>query len=86
VNHIATVEPSAPRENYSLLIIGDSNVDEDSGEVNGDCGDGDGDQWRWLRGHFPVLAGYQNRDFCSLKFIGGGGGAAKLLWKFCQLF
>jgi hypothetical protein len=29
--------------NYSLLIIGDSKVDGDGDEVNGDCGDGDGD-------------------------------------------
>jgi hypothetical protein len=29
--------------NYSLLIIGDSNVDGDGGEVDGDSGDGDGD-------------------------------------------
>jgi hypothetical protein len=30
------VEPSAPGENYSLLIMGDSNDDEDGGEVDGD--------------------------------------------------
>jgi hypothetical protein len=30
------VEPSASGENYSLLIIGDSNIDGDGGEVNGD--------------------------------------------------
>jgi hypothetical protein len=29
--------------NYSLLIIGDSTVDGDGGEVDGDGGDGDGD-------------------------------------------
>jgi hypothetical protein len=40
------VEPSAPGENYSPLIIGDSKVDGDGGEVDGDGGDGmetDGD-------------------------------------------
>jgi hypothetical protein len=42
---------------YSLLIIGDSKVDGDGGEVDGDGRDSDGDRWRWLRGHFPVLAG-----------------------------
>jgi hypothetical protein len=36
------VEPSAPGENYSLLIMGDSNVDGDGGEVDGDGGGGDG--------------------------------------------
>jgi hypothetical protein len=42
VNHIATVEPSALGENYSLLIMGDNNVDGDGGEVDGDGGGGDG--------------------------------------------
>jgi hypothetical protein len=37
----------------------------------------DGDQWRWLRGHFPVPAGCRNRDFCAPKFVGGGGGATE---------
>jgi hypothetical protein len=78
VNHIATVEPSAPGENYSLLIIGDSKVDGDGSEVDGDGGDRDGYQWRWLRGHFPVLAGCQNRDFYLPKFVDGGGGATEL--------
>jgi hypothetical protein len=64
--------------NYSLLIIGDSKVDGDDGEVDGD---GDGDRWRWLRGHFPILAGCRNGDFCPPKFISGGGGAAELFWE-----
>jgi hypothetical protein len=29
--------------NYSLLIIGDSKVDGDGGEIDGDSKDGDGD-------------------------------------------
>jgi hypothetical protein len=41
MNHIATVEPSAPGENYSLLVMGDGNVEEDGGEVDGDGGGGD---------------------------------------------
>ena len=36
------------------------------GISNGD-GDGGGDRWRWLRGHFPVPAGCRNRDFLSPK-------------------
>jgi hypothetical protein len=76
------VEPSAPGENYSLLIIGDSKVDGAGGEVDGDGKDGDGDGWRWLRGHFPVPAGCWNRDFCPLKFVFDGGGAAELFWEF----
>ncbi|KAK1650346.1 hypothetical protein QYE76_068151 [Lolium multiflorum] len=36
MNHIATVEPSASGDNYSLLIMGDSNGDEDGGGVDGD--------------------------------------------------
>jgi hypothetical protein len=35
------INPSAPGENYSLLIIGDNNVGGDGGEVNGDGGGGD---------------------------------------------
>ena len=34
------------------------------GISNGD-GDGGGDRWRWLRGHFPVPAGCRNRDLLS---------------------
>jgi hypothetical protein len=71
--------------NYSLLIIGDSKIDGDGGEVNGDGGDGDGDRWRWLQGHFPVPAGCRNSDFCPPKFVDGGGGATKLFWKFRRL-
>jgi hypothetical protein len=37
-------------------------------------GDGSG-------GHFPIPAGYRNRDFCLPKFVGGGGRAVKLLWE-----
>jgi hypothetical protein len=37
------VEPSAPGENYSLLIMGDINVDGDDGGVDGDGGGVDGD-------------------------------------------
>jgi hypothetical protein len=35
MNHIATGRALSPRENYSLLIIGDSNGDEDGGGVDG---------------------------------------------------
>jgi hypothetical protein len=38
--------------------------------------------WDVTRGHFPVPAGCRNRDFCPPKFVGGGGGATKLFWKF----
>jgi hypothetical protein len=71
--------------NYSLLIIGDSKVDGDGGEVNGDSRDGDGDRWRWLWGHFPIPAGCRNRDFCPPKFVDSGGGDAELFWKFRRL-
>jgi hypothetical protein len=30
-------------------------------------------------GHFPVLAGCRNRDFCPPKLVFDGGGAAELL-------
>ena len=54
MNHIATVEPSASGENYSLLIMGDSSGDEDGGGVDGDA----------FRGNFPVPAACRNRHFC----------------------
>ena len=54
MNHIATVEPSASGEKYSLLIMGDSSGDEDGSGVDGDT----------FRGHFPVPAASRNRDFC----------------------
>jgi hypothetical protein len=69
--------------NYSLLIIGDSKVDGDGGEVAGDGGNGDGDRWRWLRGHFPIPAGCRNRDFCPPKFVFNGGEAAELFLENC---
>ena len=53
MNHIVTVEPSASRENYSLLM-GDSSGDEDGGGVDGGA----------FRGHFPVPAACRNRDSC----------------------
>jgi hypothetical protein len=36
MNTYLSVEPSASGENYSLLIVGDSNDDEDGGGVDGD--------------------------------------------------
>jgi hypothetical protein len=42
MNHIATGRALSPGENYSLLIIGDNNVEGDGGEVDGDGGGGDG--------------------------------------------
>ena len=68
MNHIATVESSASGENYSLLIIGDGNIDEDGGVVDGDA----------FRGHFPVPAACRNRDFCPPNLVFGGGGATDL--------
>jgi hypothetical protein len=41
VNHIATSRALSPGKNYSLLIMGDNNVDIDGGEVDGDGGGGD---------------------------------------------
>ena len=57
MNTYLPVEPLASRNNYSLLIMGINNGD----------GYGGGDRWRWLRGHFPVMAGCRNRDFISLE-------------------
>jgi hypothetical protein len=41
MKHIATGRALSPGENYSILIMGDSNVEEDGGEVNRDGGGGD---------------------------------------------
>jgi hypothetical protein len=49
------VEPSAPGENYSLLIMGDSNVDGDGGEVDGDGDGGDGVDGDGFGGTSPSL-------------------------------
>jgi hypothetical protein len=43
VNHIATGKALSPEGDYSLLIMGDSNVDVDGGEVDGDGGGVNGD-------------------------------------------
>jgi hypothetical protein len=40
------VEPSVPGENYSLLIIGDSNGDEDGGGFDGDGSGGNSLSWQ----------------------------------------
>jgi hypothetical protein len=42
MNHIATGRSLSFGENYSLLTMGDNNVDGDGGEVDGDGGGGDG--------------------------------------------
>src|SRR3954463_15328031 len=55
MNTYLPLEPLGSKEYYSLLIMGISNGD----------GDGGGDRWRWLRGHFPVPAGCRNRYFLS---------------------
>jgi hypothetical protein len=35
-------------------------------------------QWRWFWGQFSIPAGCQNREFCPLKLVFDGGGAAEL--------
>jgi hypothetical protein len=39
---LETYQPSAPGENYSLLIMADKNIDGDGGEVDGDGDGGNG--------------------------------------------
>jgi hypothetical protein len=56
VNHIATGRSLSPGGEL-LLILGDIKVDGDGGEVDREGEDGDGDRWRWLRGHFPSRQG-----------------------------
>jgi hypothetical protein len=59
-------------ENYSLLIMGVSNGNEDGGGVNGDGSGG-----------IPVPARCRNRDFCPPKLIFDGGGVAELFVDGC---
>jgi hypothetical protein len=68
INHIATGRALSLGENYSLLIMGDINDDEDGSGVDGD---GSG-------GQFPIPAGCRNRDFCPPKLVSDGGGAAEI--------
>jgi hypothetical protein len=46
INHIATGRPSAPGENYSLLIMGVSNGDGDGGGVDGDGSQDNSPSWQ----------------------------------------
>ena len=64
---MSTIDPAAPGENYSLLIIGVSNDDGDGGGVDGDGSGGN------------FLVGYQNRDFCPPEL---GFRVAAELWNF----
>jgi hypothetical protein len=57
------VEPSAPGENYSLLIIGDSKVGGDGGEVDGDGGEGDGVDGDGSEGTSPSRQGAGSETF-----------------------
>jgi hypothetical protein len=43
IDMFETYQPSAPGENYTLLIMGDSNIDGDGGGVDGDGGGVNGD-------------------------------------------
>jgi hypothetical protein len=56
VNHIATGRALSPGVNYSLLIMGDINVDGDGGGVDGVDGDGSG-------GNSPSQQGARTETF-----------------------
>jgi hypothetical protein len=83
VNHIAIGRALSPGEELLPPHHRRQKVDGDGSEVDGDGGDGDGDRWRWLWGHFPIPAGFWNRDFYPLKFVGGGGRTAELFLEIC---
>ncbi|KAK1607886.1 hypothetical protein QYE76_031559 [Lolium multiflorum] len=63
MNHIATGRALSLGENYSLLIMGDNNGDEDGGGV-----DGDG-----FRGHFPIPVACRNTSVPRTWLRDGGG-------------
>ena len=74
MNRIATVEPSAPGENYSLLIMGVRNGDGDGGGVDGDGSGGNSPSWQSV--------GLET--FCPPNLVFDGGGAAELFVDFCS--
>jgi hypothetical protein len=57
MNHITTGRALSPGENYSLLIMGDNNVDGDGGEVDGDGGGVDGVNGDGPEGNSPSRQG-----------------------------
>jgi hypothetical protein len=63
IDTFETYQPSAPGENYSLLIMGDSNVDGDGGEVDGDGGGGDGVDGDGSEGTSPSRQGARTETY-----------------------
>ena len=69
-------EPSAPRENYSLLIMGGSNDDDGGGGVDGD---GSG-------GNSPSRQGAETETSVPRIRVLDGGGALELFWENRRFF
>lgn len=67
INHMATIDPAAPGENYSLLIIGVSNSDGDGGGVDSDCS-----------GEIPRPGRVPEQRLLPPKLVFNGGGGAEL--------
>src|SRR6266699_2439540 len=68
MKHIANVDPAAPRENYSLLIMGDSSGDGDGdGDGSGVDGDGSG-------GTSPSRQGAGTEPSAPRTWLRDGGG------------
>ena len=76
MNHIATGRALSLGENYSLLIMGDSNGDEDGGGV---YGDGSG-------GTSPSRQGAETETSVPRIRVLDGGGALELFWRNRRFF
>jgi hypothetical protein len=86
MNHIATDRALAPGENYSLLIIGDSNVGGDGGEVDGDDGGGDGVDGDGFGGTSPSWQGVGIETFIPQNLSVAAAELRDFLWKIVDQF
>ena len=69
--HSYRYEPSAPMENYSLLIMGEGDGDEDGSGVDED---GSG-------GTSPSRQGAGTETYVPRIRVFGGGGATEIFWR-----
>jgi hypothetical protein len=81
MNHIATGRALSIGENYSLLIMGDNNVEEDGGEVDGDGDGGDGVDGDGSRGTSPSRQGARTETSVSRNSSVAAAELRDFFWK-----